>query len=524
MDEFFEAITAGDAVKVEALLTALPSLANATRSSKNPTLRALPLAIQSRHVDIVRLLISHGAEIENNTLFQACWGSKVEILELLLNGGANPNLRDQQDRTPLYWPAITGKHAMVELLIRYGSDVNIATEHGPLVCASHVLRNPNIVALMIDAGVNVNVRSPWGTPLHVAARYGSDAVVQMLLAAGADPASTDSEGRTPLNCINPHHFEALEILERHAASPPLPRVDREKISTLKSSYPREEREPQQHRDVGGEIFAAARQGDTARVRELLALDGSLACRMNKHGWTPLMLAAKFGHTAVAKILVDHGAAVTISSGFAELGGQPLHYAARYGHTDVVLLLIEHGADVNPMDVNHETPLFYASAGETVRALLAAGADLTARSKSGETILQNAISTGNIEVIEALVLAGADVNAPTPDHERTWSEDPKEWPLVQEWEMCRPLYAAACWGWDVFVTFLLDAGADINALSFGWTALHAAAVAAKPAMVQLLLAEGADVHARSADGRTAMDLLEGFRRSAALLRSALPSSD
>jgi ankyrin repeat protein len=80
-----------------------------------------------------------------------------------------------------------------------------------------------------------------------------------------------------------------------------------------------------------------------------------------------------------------------------------------------------------------------------------------------------------------------------------------------------------------VEFLLDHGADINALSFGWSALHAAAAKPDREMVELLLRRGADLFVKSdvkspyGEGynhQTPMDMLSGFRRSRELIRKSL----
>jgi len=67
----------------------------------------------------------------------------------------------------------------------------------------------------------------------------------------------------------------------------------------------------------------------------------------------------------------------------------------------------------------------------------------------------------------------------------------QWPLLDTWDGTRPLHMAVCAQWTQIVELLLDHGADINALSFGWSALHTAVAIPDPAMVELLLRRGAD---------------------------------
>src|SRR5262249_849102 len=135
-----------------------------------------------------------------------------------------------------------------------------------------------------------------------------------------------------------------------------------------------------------------------------------------------------------------------------------------------------------------------------------------------------------DVFEELIKHGANVNAdPNLHADLGWSiRTADEWPLLDyDTAGARPLYLAVCrWSPDV-VEFLLDHGAQINALSFGWSGLHAAVVKPDRQMVELLMRRGADLHVRSNvnssvgveyNHRTPMDLLAGFRRSAQLLRN------
>lgn len=103
----------------------------------------------------------------------------------------------------------------------------------------------------------------------------------------------------------------------------------------------------------------------------------------------------------------------------------------------------------------------------------------------------------------------------------------QWPLLDTWDGTRPLHMAVCAQWTQIVELLLDHGADINALSFGWSALHTAVAIPDPAMVELLLRRGADPHVKANlkslrgpawNHQTPMDMLLGFRRTADLLRN------
>lgn len=102
--------------------------------------------------------------------------------------------------------------------------------------------------------------------------------------------------------------------------------------------------------------------------------------VNGHDETPLMYLAVIGETQRASDLIAKGAQVN------RLGWTPLHYAASKGHLETVKLLLSHKALVNAPSPDGTSPLMmaaYAGSEEVVRALLAAGADVTARNLRGE---------------------------------------------------------------------------------------------------------------------------------------------
>ena len=75
------------------------------------------------------------------------------------------------------------------------------------------------------------------------------------------------------------------------------------------------------------MLKAAKNGDAAGVRELLAGDASLKNTRDKDGSTPLHCAAWKGHAEVAALLLEAGADVNARSQNEHYGDTPLHAAA-----------------------------------------------------------------------------------------------------------------------------------------------------------------------------------------------------
>lgn len=108
-------------------------------------------------------------------------------------------------------------------------------------------------------------------------------------------------------------------------------------------------------DAGAEVdvFAAAATGRSDHLQRLLALPGAVTA-YSYDGWTPLHLAAFFGQRAATRLLLDAGADVQAVSRNT-LENTPLHAATAGRHSDVALLLLEAGADPAVSDSGGHTP-------------------------------------------------------------------------------------------------------------------------------------------------------------------------
>jgi uncharacterized protein len=107
-----------------------------------------------------------------------------------------------------------------------------------------------------------------------------------------------------------------------------------------------------------DVFAAAATGRTGDLR--IALQDPAAVNAYAYdGWTPLHLAAFFGHLDAARMLVEAGADVGAVSRNG-LGNTPLHAATAGKHGDLALLLLTAGADGRSIDTGGYTPLQIAT--------------------------------------------------------------------------------------------------------------------------------------------------------------------
>jgi len=240
--------------------------------------------------------------------------------------------------------------------------------------------------------------------------------------------------------------------------------------------------------------------------DLLMRAGANVNAVNDLGATPLFLACSNANGAMVEKLLAAGANPNAPVTPATTAEPPLMTAARTGSVEAVKALLAHGADVNAAESAHgQTALMWAAANQhapVVRALIDAGADVHARSRvdrmlvmfpdvsrfrptdrnivdyhgGGFTPLLFAARYGDVESAKVLLAAGANVDDMTP-------------------ERATALALAAHSGWGAFAAYLLDQGADPNSDEAGYTALHAAVLRGDLALVQALLAHGADPEAR-----------------------------
>lgn len=183
-----------------------------------------------------------------------------------------------------------------------------------------------------------------------------------------------------------------------------------------------------------EIVQAAKDGDVAAVKRMLAEDRGLAHARAESGETPVMAALYRNHTAVVDVLVSAGAVQDIFAaaalghmdaleralasspaaieGVAYDGWTPLHLAAFFGRTAAVERLLDAGAAVNAVSSNslRNTPLHAAVAGghrDAALRLLERGAGVNLPDAGGHTPLHIAAETGDVPVVKAMLARGAD---------------------------------------------------------------------------------------------------------------------
>jgi RNA polymerase sigma factor (sigma-70 family) len=168
---------------------------------------------------------------------------------------------------------------------------------------------------------------------------------------------------------------------------------------------------------------AAATGNLSEVQKLLAQGTFIDTPPSNNaltGWTPMMFAIARDQFAVTKFLLERGASPNVKVNLTCKGGKhlsgftPLVFASASGNKRMVDLLLKHGADANAQTTEGLSALMCAGAKnhlDVVKALLAAGADVKAKmglpSSKQVTAIEVAQRNDNEEIVELLQKASAE---------------------------------------------------------------------------------------------------------------------
>ena len=362
----------------------------------------------------------------------------VGVVERLFEGGSHsapqkeenaidPDDRDGEGRTPLFW-AVWGRHESTSrLLIDKGAKVSAVDKRGftPLHLAAERGHEP-LVQILVGKGACVSATNERGeTPLHAAAASGCDAVTRLLVEHNADPLAKNEAKCTPVEvAILYGHNKAAKVLIDKATG--IPDTDSYRISALCTAV--QMLGPRVGED--DDSLAAAVGYDTVQMLinlgTYLDLNGRTLLHMvvmgrgedsayylvllNRAVGTPrYSLRTRYTKLETARLLINAGADVFASDAS---GLTPLHIAAYFGNVELARLLIDNGADISAVDKEMITPLYYAAAtGQSSMAqlLIENGADVLTTDAPIQP-LHFAASYRQIETAQLPTDNGADASA------------------------------------------------------------------------------------------------------------------
>jgi ankyrin repeat protein len=446
------------------------------------------------------------------------------LMQALLKKGADPNARGPFGTPPLHWRVRVDDLTSTKRLLKAGADPNGLTERGVSALSLAISNgNPEMVGVLLKAGADVK-GAEGETHLMRAAHVGVLAIVEQLLKRGAQVDVRDPHyGQTALMfAARAGHTDIVSLLLAHGANPNV-------ATTVGEAPPFVKPNSVPGFGYGVGIIRGGVPADRGRREPAPG------------GMTPLLYAARHNHVEIAKRLIAAGADVNAKEAN---GIWPLLMAISNNNVAVAHYLLEQRSHVNGQDWYGRSPLWEAvnmrnlyvhnatfkngiDRGpllELIRALLAAGADVNARTKetppfrhhllditgslewvdfTGQTPFLTAALAGDITVMRLLIEHGAN-------------------PRIDTYQGTSPLMAAAGVNWVLAQTWtegpdqLLEAvklcvelGMDVNqANSMGITALHGAANRGSDDIIRFLVAKGADLTAQDNERRSALDWAKG----------------
>src|SRR5258708_2868200 len=384
------------------------------RSSESP----LTMAARRGHLDIVRMLIEAGADARrkdgfgNNAIGAA---QAPEMVRLLVQRGADPNAPGAYDQTAVAKAAEAGNLPLLEALLASGARFDASSRPPDLFTRVVEARKPELIAALLQRGADP--RSPPTRALWPLVDKGDVANAKLLIQNGADPNAFDGRERIVLRALFRKQWEIAEALLDAGASLKIPDS------------------PGCEKGVACESIQAARDA---------TFNPPFLVKLKARG-LDLDTVSSSRHTALTALIVERPMAIQavrggtmIGVGVGPGGQQSVTRVENPVPTEVIpapdnaarmKALLDAGADPNrkfqqftPLMLVVGSPgkppamidaLIAAGRPDVVRAILAAGANVNARSVNmwapraagGATALGAAKAHGHAEVVDILSQAG-----------------------------------------------------------------------------------------------------------------------
>ena len=459
--------------------------------------REIVKAMQTSNIEMVVAYLNqysdamNCADTENCSLLHcAASCGQTEVMKLLRDRRCQVNVCDKKGRTPLHYAAADGQVPAIKMLVDMGCNVNCGDHKGitPLKWAEMCEQHAAVKELTMHGGT--------GTPT-AATVEGAGSLGAFRLQDKRIEYHKEQGGRNVQNGrgIASGDFKRQEVnhqrkvIENEQIQDPrrptltnhhCHRLDQDAIVSQPPVHQKrgggtfkvinKETDSQENYDIEnkaeGDIFEAARAGDTATVQKYLDIGIPVDVR-NEDGCTPLHCAAGEGQIKMVKLLVEKGCP---KDGRDSSGSTPLDYAIAYGHTQIQQFLkLPHSKDDAQNDHKTDTDereavmdLFKDAVKATlmhnvarVKSYLDVCLPAHTKDQDDRSLLHYAAAFGCIEVVKILHERGVHID--TPDSRG-----------------CTPLHYAATHGNVEAIRALIEMGCTVNLMdNIGNTPLKAA---------------------------------------------------
>jgi len=431
---------------------------------------ALSRAAGTGPKDLVEYLLEKGApvdlgaEITETALWVACYATNDEIVDLLIEKGADINLPTAGEGQTAGWTPLHAAYddpSIVQKLLSHGADINKVASVGSVVYLVSKWNQVESLQLLLNHSTKPDLElqciytpeSGVGeyedgmTPLCIACKFGRVEIMRLLLENGAKPDHRTKDGSFPLEfCLDTDAQDPAAVME-----------------TLLEFRP----DLAQSDNEGNTVLHNISSKTPLAVVKMLYTAGADISATNKAGKTPLLLAVESGNVELAKFLIEKNAEV---NAYNPSTGTILHAITQNDHPgqwDMFEAAIKAGGDVHLAHRRgyRETLLHTAMGGwwgedrEKIVRYLLETAKVDPNERCNDEVwcypLIRCANTHYANALRLLLEHGADPN-------------------IADLQGRRAIHIAAYRYWDI-VAPLIEGGADLlPRAKSGMTPLHFAA--------------------------------------------------
>ncbi|KAG4106091.1 ankyrin repeat-containing domain protein [Neocallimastix lanati (nom. inval.)] len=489
---------------------------------------ALIISCQNQCYEIVKLLLQYQANISivnnkgHSVLHIACMNNNEEIAKLLMEQGANEELKDYQGWTPLTYAYRHGNLELIQYIqermkekrrkrrrTEMENEIEIEIE-----CQQSWKRRiiPNYQHLnqYLHLDIDINCKNKYGlTALMMACDRSNVDFVKFLISHGADiNAATKDHHQTALTIAYKKLENRIVIILKYLLHNGGNVADIKNILCVSNIYWSEAYLYYfiQHQiDING----LAKDGETAliyackqrnlKLMKYLLRHGAYINGQNKEGKTVFMQASIKVNKVILNFLLDHHANPDLQDIH---GTTALMYACKHENINMTNYLLNHQAKLNLKDKFGKNELMISCLRGNlplVKILLRHGANLQDRDNQGHSVLMYACKSGNLTLVRYLMAQGLHFQS---------ENKKKEKKKINSYFMSSVLARACIFNYREMVQFLIEQGMDINTRCHyqflkGETPLMIASDYGHFELVTYLLEAGAEINAELQTEATSM---------------------
>lgn len=227
--------------------------------------------------------------LQMKAIHSAAFRGNEEIVTMLLDKGADIDIRDSEGRTPLLTAIINQRSAVVKLLLDHGANTEVEDHSRERALDYTACRREAIelVRLLLEGGADIEAKDPFGRrALHGAASFGGSEMTQFLLERGATINAEDCDGRIALHdgANRPFNRRTVQILLEKGA-------DIEAKDNMRQTA----------------LHYAAKTLNNDETVKLLLENGADIEARDRKGWSALHLASTENRLSSVQLLLEKGA-------------------------------------------------------------------------------------------------------------------------------------------------------------------------------------------------------------------------